>query len=1113
MAILDKVKEAVKNVIAPKPKLIPVQTTTYQGSELQKKLDSQTPQTSSPQQSTLNKIVQKVTGTQTRVGGVTHNPTPVSPGPTQSITPTPVPGTTQASTVPTTQPVYYSTVKGWTPSNAQNALVVYITKSGRTTGETSQGKGIVPEGVMTNATVYDEGGRTSAGSMIARDVQQQYKQSLIDKETYTNVFNKSYETYLRTGQTPEQAARSAGQWTESIARLEGRNIQVTPELVYGEQPQQPQQLEYPRPVSSYGPALQGSEANEFSRQVTGTRLAYLLGKAYNTPVGQYPTTKVYTRSTIANIGTGMPSEQTVWNPGASLKDVTSSLKDTIGTGVSAGSKFLSGDFAVMTPFGVVNVRELKEKGKSFNVETSYAPSQMYQTSTRLNMGVGMKEPEVQMIKGIDTLGFPVRVASNFLPGTRGEALLYYYGGKIYGAAPKVIKYAIDTAIMYGGGKAALNKDLSIEERTAGGLIAIAGGVSAGSKFFKQEYTFNKVLKKDKTIVPKVDEKLISVRQIDYYGKPGVEEVYVQKGSFKGYPRTADKYGNVITEVVTGSKTIVTKQSDFGKILNFINPKWGEPIQVYGGNPKLQPQAYKDVLKILTKRTGTTNAKNYLRYSKETIPQTEFLTKKTIRTFEDTFRIATETRGKISPVEGTRKFNTKQFTILGEYDPLTVGKYSGLKGQEVVLQGELGKKTLTLKADFYKTYTGVQPTRNENLFKVGSQSYRMSGASKTELETGTILKERYLKTPTKGVTLLQDYPNEFPEILPPKKYGDLGFTVSPDYSVSLTKTKPRTQAEINKDVLNNLRSIVKTAKSIWGKDTSVVVTTPRTTPIKNPSTKIAPDFSKVLNVPSQVLETPQSQYYGTGLYERFSFSELLQPPKTTYTPPSESNLGEDNIFSGLTSDRQVESVNARIDQKLGLQQINVPETKQSTSQSLVQRQVQAPKQLQLPQEKIAQQQKIDQRISPIQKVTPTQKLKPGIFPGFSMKQNINFKFRTKITPNPDEFSSTKLSTLSRSRLKKGKGLFVAEITQRGKFKQVAIGNIQLVTARGVRSVKKELGATLRIKEVRSGRTVKIPFSSPEFRSSKKDPLALVQKQTTRLGTTSERRLLQEARFKI
>ena len=96
----------------------------------------------------------------------TYVPTPSKPTPTPTKVTTP-------STPPTTTitpSVYYSSVPGWKPENP-NAIVVYIDKSGKTTGQTNIGTGIVPTGLDVKAKGIVEGQSIgNIGSYLAREL-------------------------------------------------------------------------------------------------------------------------------------------------------------------------------------------------------------------------------------------------------------------------------------------------------------------------------------------------------------------------------------------------------------------------------------------------------------------------------------------------------------------------------------------------------------------------------------------------------------------------------------------------------------------------------------------------------------------------------------------------------------------------------------------------------------------------------------------------------------------------------------------------------------------------------------------------------------------------------
>lgn len=101
---------------------------------------------------------------------------------------------TNSSTSKSTN-VYYSTKQGWVPPNDKNAVVVYINKTGKTTGQTTAGD--IPQGidVREQGINTQTGQQGNIGTLLAQDIKSQTSEQKITSSTGTG-YNPATKTNI-----------------------------------------------------------------------------------------------------------------------------------------------------------------------------------------------------------------------------------------------------------------------------------------------------------------------------------------------------------------------------------------------------------------------------------------------------------------------------------------------------------------------------------------------------------------------------------------------------------------------------------------------------------------------------------------------------------------------------------------------------------------------------------------------------------------------------------------------------------------------------------------------------------------------------------------------------
>jgi hypothetical protein len=135
-------------------------------------------------------------------------------------------------------------------------------------------------------------------------------------------------------------------------------------------------------------------------------------------------------------------------------------------------------------------------------------------------------------------------------------------------------------------------------------------------------------------------------------------------------------------------------------------------------------------------------------------------------------------------------------------------------------------------------------------------------------------------------------------------------------------------------------------------------------------------------------------------------------------------------------------------------------------------------------------------------TPTRLKTPG---RYRTPRRYPPRLRPPRIPIPFEFPFPRSKRKKKLKLKpkrKPKDFFVAEVKRYGKWIPVSKPTkFGLAFAAGTKKVKETLGASLRVRETKTGKLALLP-TSKKFRRGKKDPLSLVERRKFRLDMPSE-----------
>jgi hypothetical protein len=307
------------------------------------------------------------------------------------------------------------------------------------------------------------------------------------------------------------------------------------------------------------------------------------------------------------------------------------------------------------------------------------------------------------------------------------------------------------------------------------------------------------------------------------------------------------------------------------------------------------------------------------------------------------------------------------------------------------------------------------------------------------------------------------------------------------------TKPYTKSELS--------SLKGTLKDVYGTSQKQIQKAVSSTIPKLPSSNVKPSSLSFLTAPKTKSLT--SMFYGTGEYELTSGRAVgslnfkspiisvanMAPQRLQSTQKEVLSVGTLNISSTIPLQEIKQVQEMRFD--LGIRQ---PQVQENRMKENIRLDTKLGLTLEQPQKfKQVSQTKIDARI-----ITP---IKPIVPP--TIAKLIPFKMGVPTRNN-----------LLKKQMKGKASSFEVELRRRGKFRTIAkVGTPEQALFIGKEAARKGLGASIRIKSPKGFLAV---APSQEFRLSKRDPFALVQRKTTRISSAGEKSEIQRARrlaFKV